>query len=457
MLEKLLAKCCVKFERKRVGLWVLFSFVIVTISLCTVLKSYMDPQSIWEINLKRLNSNNKNTVKLVPHDSFEPFLAPMCNFSGEKSDYCEFNGDIRIHGNSSSIFFNSPQLENIELQQNRTWGIKIYARKIDEYVMGQAKELKLKPVSSVQEMPKCTVNHSVPAIVFSTGGYGGNIFHDTSDILIPLYLTSLHFNREVQFLIQDKHYYWNERHKVTLKALSKYEIIDLDHDKEIRCFNNAIIGVKSHRDFGIDPEKLPYGLTLRNYTQFTRKIYSLQRDTAIQMTAEDDRKPRLLIISRKKTRTILNENEIVAEAQRLGYDVVVIDARMNLKNFSKIVNSADVMLGVHGAGLTNILYLPENAVLIQVIPIGLQSVSEIFYERPARNMSLKYLEYEISVRESSLIQQYPIKHQVITDPEIAKKAGWPEFKKIYLDNQDVRLDMRKFRTVLVKALELLRQ
>lgn len=382
----------------------------------------------------------------------------MCNFSGEKSDFCELEGDIRIQGNSSSIYFSSLfQVATTEELQNNTWGIKLYARKTDRYVMGKVKELWLKPISSsssAQEMPQCTVNHTLPTIVFSTGGYAGNIFHDTSDVLIPLYLTSLHFHGEVQFVLQEKHSWWIKRHEVLLKALSKYDIIDLNRDKETRCFKYAMVGVKSHKDFGIDPQKFPYGLTLRNFTQFIRKSYSLQRENAIKITKKD-RKPRLLIISRKKTRSILNENEVVTEARNLGYDVEIIDARIDLKYFSKLVNSIDVMVGVHGAGLTNMVYLPENAVLVQVVPLGLEAISKMFYERPARNMNLNYLEYKISVNESSLIQQYPINHQVITNPNIAKKEGWLNFKKIYMDNQDVRLDISKFKLVLSKSLELL--
>ncbi|KAL2942563.1 EGF domain-specific O-linked N-acetylglucosamine transferase [Bienertia sinuspersici] len=334
----------------------------------------------------------------------------------------QLNEDIRIEGNSSSIYFSSSQVANTMLENN-TFGIKLYARKTDRYVMGKEKKVWLKPVSSVQEMPHCTVNHSLPAIIFSSGGYAGNIFHDISDVLIPLYLTSLPFNGEVQLLSQDRHSWWIKRHELMFKALSNYEVIDFNRDKEVRCFKNAIVGVKSHRDFGIDPKKFPYGLTLRNFTRF----------------------PRLLIISRKKTRAILNEDELVTLATSLGYDVEIIDARMSLNNFSKIVNSIDVIIGVHGAGLTNMVYLPENAVLIQVIPIGLESIAKLFYEYPARNMSLQYLPYKISVTESSLIQQYPIQHQVFTNPNIAKKEGWLIFKKVYMDNQDVRLDFSRFK------------
>ncbi|KAJ8430806.1 hypothetical protein Cgig2_006555 [Carnegiea gigantea] len=388
---------------------------------------------------------------------FESLLKPICNFSGEKSDFCEINGDVRIHGNDSSIFFTSHQLQVVT--DNSTFGIKLYARKPDKDLMGKLKQQKLKPTSTEQEMPACTVNHTVPAVVFHAGGYAGNLFHAISDVMIPLYLTTLPFNGEVQFLIEEKHTWWVEKFEVMLKALSKYEIIDLDHDSEIRCFKNAIVGLKAHNDFGINSQMPPFGYTLRDFTHFIRQTYSLERETTIKMKiSESFRKPRLLIISRKKTRCFLNEDEIVAEAQGLGYDVEIIDARtLKLKEFSNMVNSFDVMIGVHGAGLTNMVFLPENAILIQVIPLGLESVGRIFYEKPARDMNLKYLQYKISANESSLLEQYPIDHPVILQPKLFEEEGWLKFKSIYLDNQNMRVDIGKFRLVLLDALQLLRQ
>nr|GLL47539.1 uncharacterized protein LOC109163084 [Ipomoea trifida] len=47
-----------------------------------------------------------------------------------------------------------------------------------------------RPVVQQHNRGVCTRNHNVPAVVFSTAGYSGNLFHDFSDLLIPLYLTS---------------------------------------------------------------------------------------------------------------------------------------------------------------------------------------------------------------------------------------------------------------------------
>uniref|UniRef100_A0A7C9CW35 Uncharacterized protein n=1 Tax=Opuntia streptacantha TaxID=393608 RepID=A0A7C9CW35_OPUST len=121
--------------------------------------------------------------EVIQPKKFEPFLVPICNFSEDKSDFCEIDGDIRIQGNSSSIFFTSSQIGTVQ-KSNTRWTIKLYARKTDRYAMAEDEDLLLKPAPSNQDMPGCTVNHTIPAVVFSGRGYTGNFFHDFSDVMI---------------------------------------------------------------------------------------------------------------------------------------------------------------------------------------------------------------------------------------------------------------------------------
>jgi capsular polysaccharide biosynthesis protein len=101
-----------------------------------------------------------------------------------------------------------------------------------------------------------------------------------------------------------------------------------------------------------------------------RKSLGLERETAAPSGEQWDirRKPRLLIISRKNSRAFLNERMMVDMAMSLGFDVRVGEPDINtdVAKFARLVNSADVMIGVHGAGLTNMVFLPAGAVLIQV-------------------------------------------------------------------------------------------
>lgn len=324
--------------------------------------------------------------------------------------------------------------------------------------MSWVREWSVKSVMGHQQLPKCTQNHSVPTILFSTAGYAGNNFHDFTDIVIPLYLTSRQFNGEVQFLVTNKQSFWIEKFKKLLQKLSKYDIIDIDKQtNDVHCFPGGIIGLKRHdsRELNIDRSLSPY--SMKDFRQFLRDAYSLHKSTAIRMKDGGTKRPHLLIISRKKTRTFTNAEKIAQTARRLGYKVVVAEADMNVSKFAEIVNSCDVMLGVHGAGLTNIVFLPENAVFIQVVPIAIEWPAKADFEEPSKAMNLRYLEYKIKAEESSLIQQYPQDNDVIRNPSSIGKMGWNAFRSLYLDKQNVELDLHRFRGTLSKALELLHQ
>ncbi|GAB4860999.1 hypothetical protein Ancab_036159 [Ancistrocladus abbreviatus] len=411
----------------------------------------------------RIMNSSEKSVQAIELKKIKPLLVPICNFSQSKSDFCEINDmDVRIHGNSSNIFIvSSSQLTKNISAEDGSWRIRPYARKGDLFAMGRVRELSLKPsaYSDGKEIPKCTKNHSVPGIVFSVGGYSGNSFHDFSDILIPLYITTRHLNGEVEFLVANASPWWLGKYRILLTALSKYDIIDIDRDQEIHCFRSMIAGLKAHSDFGFDSSSPgPDGIySMPSFTRFIRNVYSLKRDTVITLKDGDNTKPRLLIMARKGTRAFVNLEELAAEARSLGYRVKVADASWNTEEVAQMVNSFDAMLAVHGAGLTNTLFLPQRAVVIQVVPLGLELVARYFYELPAKAMNLRYLEYKIAANESTLIDKYPIDHPVIRDPSIYGKQGWGVFKKIYLDAQNIRLDISKFRTTLLQALELLRE
>jgi hypothetical protein len=150
-------------------------------------------------------------------------MEPLCNVMEPGGDICEINGDVRIQGNSSSISLVSSQMSILGAGKNNSWSIRPYARKSDRTAMSQVREWSVKLSSGQEEMiPQCNKNHSVPAILFSQGGYAGNHFHDFTDILIPLYLTSRQYNGEVQFLTTDRRPWWIAKFQAILKKLSRY-------------------------------------------------------------------------------------------------------------------------------------------------------------------------------------------------------------------------------------------
>ncbi|OIW10109.1 hypothetical protein TanjilG_21946 [Lupinus angustifolius] len=381
-------------------------------------------------------------------------LESLCT-SEERTDFCQSQGDIRIHGKSSSVYIVSP--ETTLSAENISWRIRPYARKDDAYAMVQVREWSVKPVKVSQKVPQCTKNHSIPTVLFSTGGYIGNHFHEFTDVLIPLFLTCRHFNGEVQFIITDKRPWWILKYQPVLNKLSNYDIIDIDSDDEVHCFLSVSVGLKRYRkELSIDPQK--YSYSMKDFRDFLRSSYSLKRVQAIKIRDDQPKKPRLLIISRQRSRSFTNIAQIAKMAKRLGFIVIIKEGGGSMSSFANAVNSCDVLMGVHGAGLTNILFLPENAVFVQVLPHGsVEWLAKNDFAEPSKDMNLKYLEYKIRLEESTLIQQYPLDHIILKDPPPIGKISWETFKTVYFDKQNVRLDVKRFKPTLLKALELLHQ
>ncbi|KAJ6778668.1 GLYCOSYLTRANSFERASE [Salix koriyanagi] len=68
-----------------------------------------------------------------------------------------------------------------------------------------------------------------------------------------------------------------------------------------------------------------------------------------------------------------------------------------------------------------------------------------------KQLGLKYIGYQILPRESSLYDKYDKNDPVLRDPRSVSNKGWQYTKSIYLANQNVRLNLRRFQRRLVRA------
>ncbi|XP_062202886.1 beta-1,2-xylosyltransferease XAX1-like [Phragmites australis] len=364
---------------------------------------------------------------------------------------CQMYGDVRVTPGSSSVALTMPMQQSEEGRR-----IRPYARQ-DDSLLPLVREVVIRAAASENDAPNCSVSHDVPTVIFSIGGYTGNFFHDMSDVLIPLYLTSFQFKGRVKFFITNYKHWWIQKYKPMLRRLSRYDIIDFDSNKDVHCFQHVILGLVRDRDLILrrHPTRNPKGYSMLDFTRFLRHSYGLRRDRPLVLGEQPGKIPRMLIISRRGTRKLLNLRQVAAISRALGFDVIISEASGNLKRFATTVNSCDVLLAVHGAGLTNQVFLPAQAVVIQIVPWGkMDWMATNFYGEPARGMNLNYLEYYISEEESSLVQRYPRDHMVFKDPMAIHGQGWNALAEVVM-TQDVRLNLRRFRPTLLQALDLL--
>ncbi|CAL1390895.1 unnamed protein product [Linum trigynum] len=415
---------------------------------------------------------DKDTVFATPKQP-ETFRAAKCRFGG-RSDYCDIQGDVRVDPKSANVYHVVPsetyQINNISSPPPPV--IKPYPRNGDEAAMGQIREWSVKMVpADHQDLPPCSsrrVHHhddSSPALIFSLGAYFGNYFHAFTDVLVSLFVTARPFDRRLHLLVTNGHHLQITKFATMWQALSRYEVIDIDKvqpDGKALCFSRVLLGLKGRdgKELSINSSETRY--TMKDFKRFLRSAYSLDKTVAIKLQTGDEIKttrttksvPRLLIISRERTRTFTNTEEIVTMARELGYQVTVTELDSNVSRSARIANRADVMMGIHGAGLTNMVFLPEDAVVIQVVPFAVDWFATNYFGEPSKGMNVRYLEYKIEREESSLVKQYPPDDVVFTDPSSFR---WEEFSPIYMLNQNVTLNVTRFGPVLLKALELLHQ
>ncbi|KAE8719752.1 MATE efflux family protein 6-like [Hibiscus syriacus] len=437
------------FKEKRLTFGALFgSLFMALFAIPFVFKFYfLHVQSSMDASgyqITKVKDRTSPLQKLVGESSSaEPICSP-CNYE-PISNYCDIDGDVEVQGNSSTISI---------VAGNMSWTVKPYVRKENAAAMDRVKSWSVTSRGFVN----CDVTQSVPAILFSLGGFSGNHFHDFSDLVIPLYLTSKQFNGQVQFLVTDNRPWWITKFERILRNLSRYDIIDIDRKGKTHCYPRMIVGLKYHKELGINRSMSQDQLSMKDFRQFLRRTYTLKRQKVIKTRAAAGKRPRLLIITRRRSRLLTNTDKIKRMAMSLGYNVATIEPNLStsLASVAQTVNSCDVMMGIHGAGLTNMVFLPDNAIVIQVVPLGfIDGLARKDFAEPATDMKLRYLEYKIRAKESTLTSKYDMDNLIIKDPLSVHKKGWDAVRSTYLDKQNVKLDVGRFRATLLKALRLL--
>lgn len=369
-------------------------------------------------------------------------------------------GDIRTNSSSFSVvLYNSGDLVTGESELRRE-KIKPYTRKWEPSTMATIDELTLVSKTSngsmVENGHKCDVNHDVPAVFFSTGGFTGNVYHEFNDGLIPLYITSQKFNKKVVFVILEYHDWWIMKYGDVISRLSDYEPIDYNGDKRTHCFSEAIIGLRIHDELAINSTLMENNETIGDFHDVLDKAYEprieylSQEEPIVELEPE---KPKLVIISRNGSRAIMNQDLLAKMAEKIGFRVEILwpDKTTELAKIYRSLNSSDVMIGVHGAAMTHFLFMRPGSVFIQVVPLGTTWAAETYYGGPAKKLGLRYIGYEILPQESSLYDEYERNDAVLTNPDSVNDRGWEYTKKIYLDRQKVKLNLKRFRKHVVRS------
>jgi hypothetical protein len=82
--------------------------------------------------------------------------------------------------------------------------------------------------------------------------------------------------------------------------------------------------------------------------------------------------PERIYISRRlaRGRKFINENEVIEVLEQFGFTTIDAELMSETEKIS-LLSGAKVVAGIHGAGLTNLVYSPAQTKVIEIFPVRL--------------------------------------------------------------------------------------
>lgn len=197
-------------------------------------------------------------------------------------------------------------------------------------------------------------------------------FCDFLNLYASLHVNASHeeaFSTDVNILIWETFTY-RSAFQDTWEAFTDHPLWDLKVFRgDVVCFKNIVFPLLPRMIFGLYYNTpIIYGCEKSGmFDAFSKHILHRLK---IPFHQRENRKLKVTFLSRNtKYRTVLNENELVdALRENDMYEVqkVVFDTNLSFKKQLEISRNTDIFIGIHGAGLTHLLFLPEWAALFEL-------------------------------------------------------------------------------------------
>jgi hypothetical protein len=171
----------------------------------------------------------------------------------------------------------------------------------------------------------------------------------------------------------------------------------------------------------------------------------------------------VVLISRRNKRVLLNEPELIAETASahpgLQLTVAVLE-EMALFEQMQLLWRTDVLIGVHGSGLINSIFMRTGSVLVELVPFRVSTTG--FFDGPAAEHRVHYLSWTNQDPQRSRFHWHFVGSDVNqteeVDPALAgslKEQGYPDYFSFWI-NQDMRIPRDEWSKLLNSAAALAR-
>lgn len=177
------------------------------------------------------------------------------------------------------------------------------------------------------------------------------------------------FNTDINILTWETFTY-HSAFAETFKAFTSHPILDLKNFRgDVVCFKNVIFPLLPRMIFGLY-YNTPIIQGCENSGLFHAFSEHILHRLRIEIRKRKSSKIRITFLSRQtKYRRILNEDSLVAAIKnnkRYHVRHVSYDDKLTFVEQLKITRNSDVLIGMHGAGLTHLLFLPNWATLFEI-------------------------------------------------------------------------------------------
>ncbi|XP_028680879.2 EGF domain-specific O-linked N-acetylglucosamine transferase isoform X1 [Erpetoichthys calabaricus] len=229
--------------------------------------------------------------------------------------------------------------------------------------------LKLHPF----ENGECDLIVEKPA-VFMKLDAGVNMYHHFCDF-VNLYITQHltgSFSRDVYIVMWDTSFYeYGDLFKETWSAFTEHDVIHLkSFDSKRVCFKEVTFSLLPRMRYGLF-YNTPLISDCYNSGMFRAFSQHVLHRLRIQQEKPKENKIRVTLLSRStEYRRILNQQELINAMKTLTFlEVQEVDYKYKEIGFLEqlnITHNSDIFIGLHGAGLTHLLFLPDWAVVFEL-------------------------------------------------------------------------------------------
>ncbi|XP_035131974.1 EGF domain-specific O-linked N-acetylglucosamine transferase isoform X5 [Callithrix jacchus] len=331
--------------------------------------------------------NNKHIATVCKKDSLCPYTSDSSLVCSRYLQYCratnlylDLRNIKRNHDRFKEDFFQSGEIgghckldiRTLMSEGQRKSPLQSWFAELQSYT-----QLNFRPIQDA----KCDIVIEKPTYFMKLDA-GVNMYHHFCDF-INLYITqhvNNSFSTDVYIVMWDTSSYgYGDLFSDTWNAFTDYDIIHLKtYDSKRVCFKEAVFSLLPRMRYG-----LFYNTPLISGCQNTglfrafsqhvlHRLNITQEGPKVMDTLDsEDGKIRVTILARStEYRKILNQNELVNALKTVStFEVQIVDYKYKELGFLdqlRITHNTDIFIGMHGAGLTHLLFLPDWAAVFEL-------------------------------------------------------------------------------------------